>query len=161
MDRAILEHYEAGGSKLRQAISNLTRDDLLCKPAADANVGRWSIQQVVIHLADCDAVFAERIKRVIAEENPTLLAFDENKWANALAYDQRSPTDAVEMFDLIRKQNSVVLKTLPEKAFARSGTHSEAGKKTLLDLVTTAVNHFEHHLKFIHAKRALMGKEMW
>jgi len=101
MDRSILEHYEAGGSKLRQAISNLTRDDLLCKPAADANVGRWSIQQVVVHLVDCDAVFADRIKRVIAEENPNLPAFDENKWAAALAYEERLAADEVELFDLI------------------------------------------------------------
>jgi len=62
---------------------------------------------------------------------------------------------------LIRRQIGTILKTLPETAFNRAGMHSVAGRKTLLDLVTTAVNHFEHHLKFIHAKRAMMGKEMW
>jgi hypothetical protein len=39
--------------------------------------------------------------------------------------------------------------------------HSEAGKQTLADIVGKACNHLEHHLKFIHAKRAAMGKEMW
>jgi uncharacterized damage-inducible protein DinB len=161
MDRSTLELYEAGGSKLRQAVVNLTREDLLSKPPADWNTGVWSIQQVVMHLADCEQVFADRIKRVIAEDNPTLLAFDENKWAEALGYEDRSAGDAVTLFELTRRQLSPVLHKLPEASFARTGTHNVAGRKTLLDLVTGAVSHLDHHLKFIHGKRIKMGKEMW
>ncbi len=161
MDKSILELYEAGGSKLRQAISNLTKEDLLTRPPGDWDVGKWSIQHVVMHLADCDGVFADRIKRVISEDNPTLPAFDENKWAAALSYDARSAADAVDLFDLTRRQLATVLNDLPEAAFDRAGMHSEAGRKTLTDLVKTGVNHLEHHLKFIHAKRTKMGKDMW
>ncbi|HEX8524143.1 MAG TPA: DinB family protein [Tepidisphaeraceae bacterium] len=161
MDRTILEHFEAGGAKLRQAISNLTKEDLLTKPPGDWDVGKWSIQYVVMHLADSDGVLVDRMKRIIAEENPTLMAFDETKWAEKLDYDTQSAADAVELIDINRRQMGVVLKNLPEAAFSRSGTHSQAGKKTLEDVVRMAVNHLDHHLKFIHAKRAKMGKEMW
>src|SRR6266545_2775054 len=100
MDRSIIDVYEAGGNKLRQAISNLTREDLLCRPDADAKVGKWSIQEVVIHLADCEQEFASRMKRIIAEDNPTLMAFDENKWVAALHYDEQAANDAVTLVEL-------------------------------------------------------------
>jgi hypothetical protein len=161
MDRSLLDLYESGGAKVRQALSSLTREDLISKPPGDWNVGKWSIQQVVIHLADSDAVLADRMKRVISEENPTLLAYDENKWAAALNYDAQSADDAVDLIDLTRRQMTAVLKNLSDSAFERAGNHSETGRKTLADLVKGAVNHLDHHLKFIHAKRQKMGKEMW
>ena len=61
MDRELIEHYAGGGEKLALAIRGLTREDLLCVPPADANVGRWSIQQVVIHCMDSDLVSADRL----------------------------------------------------------------------------------------------------
>jgi DinB family protein len=161
-DRSNIERYEKQADELALAIRGLDRDDLLVAPPTDDhNVGKWTIQQVVIHLADSEGVLADRIKRVIAEDNPMLLAFDENKWAGALAYQERSAEDAARLVELTRKQVGQVLHKLPDSAFARIGTHSETGKKTLADLITGAANHLEHHLKFIHAKRAAMGKEMW
>jgi len=161
MSRELVEQYAAGSEKLSQAIRGLTQDDLLTQPAPDPTIGKWSIQEVVIHLADAEQAMADRMKRVIAEDNPMLLAWDENKWAANLHYQKQSAQDAAEIVKLIRKQMSAVLSAVPEAAFNRSGTHSEAGKKTLTDLIKGAVNHLEHHLKFIHAKRAKMGKEMW
>jgi uncharacterized damage-inducible protein DinB len=161
MDRSAIEQYETGGEKLKLAIRGLTREDLLALPAPQGDVGKWSIQQVVLHLADCESVFADRIKRVIAEDNPTLLAFDENKWSAALHYNQQSADNAADLLDLTRRQLAAVLKHLPGEAFNRTGTHSQAGKITLTDIIIKANNHFEHHLAFIHKKRAKMGKEMW
>ena len=161
MNTQLIEQYVNGAETLAQSIRGLTESDLAAVPEAGANVGRWTIQQVVLHLADCDAVFADRMKRVIAEENPSLLEFNENKWTAALHYEAQSTTDAAKLFELTRKQVVIVLRKRPESAFARSGTHSRAGTKTLSDLIQTSVNHLEHHLKFIHQKRAKMGKEMW
>lgn len=157
----LIDAYEKGADDVSQAIRSLTREDLLCPPAADANVGRWSIQEVVLHLADCDAVFADRMKRVIAEDNPQLVGFDETKWAAALKYDQQSAEVAAQMFELNRKQMAAILRSLAPAAFDRAGTHTERGRQTLTDILTYAVNHLAHHIKFIHAKRANMGKEMW
>ena len=98
---------------------------------------------------------------MIAEDNPKLMDFDENKWEAALHYGDQSAADATKIFELTRKQVAAVLRKLPDSAFARSGVHSTAGKMTLSDLLQKAVNHLEHHLQFIHQKRARMGKEMW
>lgn len=162
-DRAIIERYVKQADELLLAIRGLTREDLLAAPVAgsEKNVGKWTIQQVVVHLADSEGVMADRMKRVISEENPALLAFDENKWMGAMHYADQSAEDAAKMVELIRKQVGAVLGKLADADFSRSGMHSERGKMTLADLVKMAGDHLEHHLKFIHAKRAAMGKEMW
>jgi uncharacterized damage-inducible protein DinB len=161
MGRELIEGYFKGADKVSLAIRGLTREDLLVIPDPAANIGKWSIQEVVLHLADCDGVFADRMKRVLSEDNQTLLAFDENKWAAALHYKEQSAEDAARAFELTRKQMSVVLRAASDAQLARTGTHTERGKQTVLDILGYAVRHLDHHLKFIHAKRAAMGKEMW
>jgi len=160
-DRSLIDKYHAGAEHLTQSIRGLTRDDLLAKPPEEPNLGKWTIQQVVMHLVDCEGVHVDRMKRVISEENPQLMAFDENKWAASLHYAEQNTEEAVKLFDLMRRQMTQTLRYLPDSAFDRAGTHSERGKVTLKDLLTTAITHLDHHLKFIHAKRAAMGKEMW
>jgi hypothetical protein len=161
MNQATIDDYEAGGTKLEQAIRGLTREDLLAPPPPEAEAGKWTIQQVVVHLLDCEQVYVHRMKFVIAQDNPTLYGFDQDKWAAALYYNDHPADEAVKLVDLTRKQMSRVLRRLPESAFARAGAHTEYGKRTLAQLVEGAVKHLEHHLAFIHKKRAAMGKEMW
>jgi hypothetical protein len=161
MDRKLIDQYEADGQKVSLAIRGLTREDLLCRPAADANVGKWSIQEVVVHLHDAEVAFADRIRRVIAEDEPKLMAWDENKFASRLHYEEQSAEDAATVIELTRKNLARVLRKLPENAFQRAGMHSEAGRQTVLDILAKAVWHLDHHLKFIKSKKELMGKEMW
>jgi hypothetical protein len=53
------------------------------------------------------------------------------------------------------------LRKVPDAALQRKGTHNERGVVTAGKYIQSTVEHLEHHLKFIHAKRANMGKEMW
>jgi len=154
MDKALIDQYEAGPAKLKRAIVGMSRDELLAAPIA----GKWSTQQVVIHLADAEAALADRMRRVIATDDPPLLAWDENQFAANLHYDVQSAEDAVAMVELTRRQMARVLRALPDAAFQRTGVHSESGKKTLTDLLTMAVTHLEHHLKFVDEKRKALRK---
>jgi hypothetical protein len=61
----------------------------------------------------------------------------------------------------MRKQMGTVLRQLPDKALTRAGKHSERGSMQVLELIQYMVEHLEHHVGFIHKKRAKMGKEMW
>ena len=161
MDAKLLEHYAAGGEKLAMAIRGLTREDLLATPKPDANVGRWSIQQVVIHCMDSDLIATDRLKRMIAEENPSLIGYDENKFVQNLFYDAQPADLAVQIVDLNRRVFAEVLRQLPESAWGRKGTHNERGPVTAGGYLKSTVDHLDHHLNFIHKKRAHMGKEMW
>ena len=161
MDPKLIEHYAAGGEKLALAIRGLTREDLVALPSADANVGRWSIQQVVIHCMDSDLIATDRLKRMIAEDNPTLIGYDENRFVQNLIPDAQPAELAVQVVDLNRKVFAEVLRRLPESAWSRKGTHNERGAITAGGYLKSTVEHLDHHLNFIHKKRAHMGKEMW
>ena len=161
MEPKLIEHYAAGGEKLSLAIRGLTREDLVAVPAADANVGRWSIQQVVIHCMDSDLIATDRIKRMIAEDNPTLIGYDENKFVQNLFYHDQPAEQAVQILDLNRKLFAEVLRRLPAGALQRKGNHNERGAVTVGGYLKSTVDHLDHHLGFIHKKRAHMGKEMW
>jgi uncharacterized damage-inducible protein DinB len=157
MNRELIDRYEDGGRKLAKAVEHLDRNDLVAVPVP----GKWSIQQLVAHVGDTDLVFTERIKRVIAEDRPPLLAFDENKWAKALQYEMQSTPDAIELLALNRRVMANLLRALPPEAFARVGLHSERGEMSLEQLLTLVTNHLDHHLKFLYEKREAMGKMMW
>ena len=157
----LIDRYEAGADRLAQAIRNLTREDLLCLPDPAADVGRWSIQQVVVHCMDSEIVSVDRLKRMIAEDDPTLIGYDENRFVANLFYDEQPAEDAAAIVALVRRTFARVLRKLPPAAFERAGTHNERGRVTVGSYLEATVEHLEHHVKFIHDKRANMGKEMW
>jgi uncharacterized damage-inducible protein DinB len=161
MKRELIEQYADGAEKLSLAIRGLTPQDMVCAPDPQWNAGKWSIQQVVIHVADCEQVYADRMKWVISEDNPPLPGFDQEKWAAALLYEEQSAQEAAKLVELTRKQMASVLRKLPDDALARVGQHSERGAVKVIDLVQYMATHLDHHVNFIHQKRAKMGKEMW
>ena len=115
--------------------------------------GKWSIRQVLAHLADSELVMAHRFRQVIAENNPTLVAFDQDAWARNLDYARRKPKLSLETFRRIRGENHELLSGLPESAFERSGNHTERGPVTLRTLTETAVAHAESHARQAQAIR--------
>jgi uncharacterized damage-inducible protein DinB len=154
MNRNLIETYAAGGQKLRHAVAGLSRDDLLARPGP----GAWSIQEVVIHLADSDGISVDRMKRMLTEDNPSLLYADETAYVDRLHHDQQSLEDALTLFDVGRRQWSRVLRLLPDDAFSRQGTHNRAGIVTVGHYVERYCEHLDHHLAFIKAKRDRLGK---
>lgn len=158
MDRTLIDQFEQGGEKLRAAISGLDRQSMLWKPAPEAGAGLWSIQQVVIHLLDSEVIGIDRMKRIIAEENPLLVGYNETLFAQRLSYEDQPADDAVTVVDLTRKLFAPVLRRLPDAVFSRTGIHTEVGKVTLADQIEKYVWHLDHHLEFIQKKRALLKR---
>lgn len=148
----LIDEYEAGATTVRQAITGLTRDELIAHPVP----GTWSIQQIVVHLVDCEQVFADRMKRVIAEDRPVLTEFSENRWMEALAVGSRGAEDSAVLLEMTRKQMVTILRELPPGAFGRVGMHTQRGEMTLAALVELADWHLNHHLKFLSEKRAMV-----
>jgi hypothetical protein len=149
----LIEAYLAGPSLLRQSVSGMSREQLLARPIA----GQWSTLEVVCHLADFDPILADRMKRIIAEERPTLLGADEKRFAAALAYHHRDLEEELTILDLTRRQMGHILRTLSPDALKRVGVHTERGELTLERMITTATNHIPHHVSFIQQKRKALG----
>jgi uncharacterized damage-inducible protein DinB len=131
----------------------MSREQVLARPVP----GKWSTLEVVCHLADFDPIIADRMKRVIAEDEPKLLGADENRFAAALAYHARDLDEELSIIEQTRNQLARILRTLPESALTRVGVHNERGPVTLEKLLTTATNHIAHHLQFIRDKRKALG----
>jgi hypothetical protein len=155
--RELIEKYAHGGEKLSQSIRGLTEEDLNSFPVP----GTWSIHQIVIHLMDSDLISTDRMKRMIAEDNPTLLGYDESRFCKNLSYHDQPAEEAIDIFDANRRLFAKVLRELSPEAFDRVGTHNERGRLTVDGYLKAVVDHLEHHLKFIYDKRERLGKLMW
>jgi uncharacterized damage-inducible protein DinB len=149
----LIDKYVAGVQALRDAVKGMSPDQLRARPIA----GKWSTQEVVCHLSDFDPILADRIKRVISHDNPTLLGADENLFAATLAYHERNVEEELNLIEKTRKQLAFILRQLPDAAFQRIGTHNERGAFSLEKWLTIAANHIPHHVQFIMDKRRALG----
>ncbi len=154
MDGQLIEAYVACGPRLRQAVAGLTQEDLTARPGP----GNWSILELVLHLADSDAIAIDRMKRMLIEDNPPLLYADETAYVDRLFSHEQSLEDALILFEVGRRQFARVLRQLPDEAFARRGTHNRRGTMTVGGIVEDYIRHTDHHLKFLYDKRARLGK---
>lgn len=149
----LIGEYLTGPKLLRQAVAGLNSDQLKARPIP----GKWSTLEVVCHLADFDPILADRMKRVIAEDKPTLLGADENHFVSALAYHERDVEEELTIIERTRSQMARILRTVKPEALARVGVHNERGPRTLEQLLSGAINHIPHHIKFVQEKRKALG----
>ena len=151
--KTLIDNYLAGPQLLCKAVAGVSPEQLTARPVA----GKWSTLEVICHLADFEIVGADRIKRVIAENGPTLMGGDENLFAARLAYHQRDADEELRLIETIRKQVARILRTLKAEDYQRRGIHSEAGPLTLEALVLRNTAHIPHHVKFIEEKRKALN----
>jgi uncharacterized damage-inducible protein DinB len=149
----LIAKYECGAKELRQAIAGMSREQLAVAPVE----GKWSTQQVVCHLADFEPIYADRMKRVIAENEPALPGGDQGLFAAKLAYDKRDVEEELRIIESVRAQMARILRTLKAEDFQRKGIHSEDGPMTLETLLVRVANHIPHHIPFIYEKRRALG----
>ncbi|HLY18330.1 MAG TPA: DinB family protein [Bryobacteraceae bacterium] len=145
----LLERFRRGPELLAMVLTGVFGEEEDFTPAP----GKWSIRQLIAHLADSELVCAQRMRQIVAEEHPTLIAFDQDAWARNLDYARRKPKQSLETFRRLRGENYELLKELPEAAYARTGNHSERGAVTLRDQLETLAQHAENHARQMQAIR--------
>jgi hypothetical protein len=152
--RKLIDEYLAGPAKLRAAIAGMTPDQINAAPVP----GKWSTRQVICHLADFEPVYADRMKRVIAENEPTILSGDPDVFAARLAYDRRDMEEELQLIEATRRHVARILRTLQPQDFQRRGIHSTDGPLTLATLLERITQHIPHHAKFIDDKREALNR---
>jgi len=136
-----LERFRRGPELLAVTLTGVYGEEIDFTTAP----GKWSIRQLTAHLADTELVAAQRMRQVIAEDQPKLMAFDQEAWARNLDYARRTPKQSLETLRRLRTENYELLKALPETAFERTGMHSERGPVSLAQLLTIFAEHVESH----------------
>lgn len=124
-------------------------EDELANPYAP---GKWTAREVLVHLADCEAVHLWRLSRAIAEPGSTVFGFDQDAWAARLDYANRSLEPCRQLFEAARIQILDHADRLGEDDAAHVH-HNERGKLTAGELLAFIVWHTEHHLAQIAAAR--------
>ena len=154
MDQAaLLEAYLAGSDRLRSAVSGVGREQMISRPIP----GKWSVLEVVCHLADTDANIAHRIKRILSEDRPAFDRVQPDLMQAALAYHERDVEEELTLFVVGRRQVGRILAASPAEAWERTGVVGDRGDRSVAQMVDGAVQHLAHHLAFVAEKRRALG----
>jgi hypothetical protein len=135
---------------LQRAIDGLTVGQLRTPEAP----GKWSIVQVLQHLADAEVVWAWRMRLILAQDRPVLTGYDQDRWADRLGYADADPAQALEEFSVIRRGNLRLLGRATPEDLRRVGVHAERGEESVEHLRRLFAGHDLLHLRQIDRVRA-------
>jgi DinB family protein len=141
----LIRRYEEGPRILRDAFAKIPREAWKWRPGE----GKWSAQEVVAHCADSELNAAARIRFLVAEDNPTILGYDQAHWARVFDYHRVRVELALATVDVMRAHTVNLLKQLPESAWSKTGTHTERGRYSAEDWLETYAEHLEKHARQI------------
>jgi hypothetical protein len=127
-------------ARLREFLDSLGDSRVNQSPAPE----KWSVREILCHLADCEIVFAYRLRQTLAEPHHMIQPFDQDLWArNYTAYDAQS---ALAVFTAVRDFNTKLIASLPSEAFSKSVSHPERGTMTFQTIVETMGGHDLNHI---------------
>jgi len=106
--------------------------------------GKWSPRDIFCHLADCESVFAFRLRQTLAEDHHIIQPFDQDKWA--AHYASIPATDALVTFAAVRRWNLLLIQSALPTHAAKPVTHPERGTMTFATLVETMAGHDLNHI---------------
>jgi len=108
--------------------------------------GKWSITEIVLHLADSELVYGYRLRTILAQNRARIIAFDQNDWAASGQYARRDLRAALDMLRTLRKANLELLRVIPRKQWNYYGIHQERGKESVAHLARLFAGHDLIHL---------------
>jgi DinB family protein len=146
--RQMLERYQEGPDVVADALAEITDEELDRRPGPDD----WTAREVVHHLADSEMTSAIRLRRLIAEDEPTIVGYDEAEFARRLFYD-RPIQASLEALQASRRTTAQILERLTEEQWSRSGTHTESGRYGVDTWLEIYADHAHDHAEQIRRAR--------
>lgn len=147
-----IESYGRAHDSLVAALKDFPKEMWQFKPATD----RWSIHEIIIHLADSEANSFVRARVFLAEPGNTIYAYEQDKWARFMQYHTLSTDTALDLFRALRKSTYELIRSQPDSVWERTIVHPEAGIITMsrwLDI-------YEHHTHG-HIDQMRKNYEFW
>lgn len=132
----------ATAGKQKKLMQGLTPKQLKWRPEP----AKWSIAEIIAHLADTEIVASWRMRSVIGENGITIQPFDQDSWASAFNYRDRDPKRSLETFRILRENNLAMLKEIAPGTWDNYGMHLERGKESIAHLVRMFAGHDTNHL---------------
>lgn len=149
----LIASYGQAHTVLLEALKKFPKEMWQWKPAPE----KWSVHEIIIHIADSEANSYVRCRRFIAEPGSGVYGYDENKWADKLYYHDQSTDEALELFKWLRKMTYDLIQTVDEDTWKTAMVqHSENGLMSFDDWLRT----YEEHVP-IHIRQMKRNLEAW
>ena len=151
----LLEAYREGPARLRAAIAGLSMEQLRARPRP----GKWSVLEIVLHVADSELCGAIRVRYVRAQPGIRLPAYDQDLWTARLRHNEADVAlldDTLALFQLLRRVTGRIFAAARADDWAVSAVHAEYGEITLRNLLELYADHSERHVEQILQCRALL-----
>lgn len=139
----LIARYEAGPDLLEAAIAEVPVEALQWRPAP----GSWSVHEVAVHCADSEANAHMRIRFLVGERQPTIMGYDQDRWATELDYHAHPMAPALLAVRAVRANTVPLLRRLGDAQWARQGTHSESGTYGAETWLGIYAEHLEVHAR--------------
>ncbi len=147
--RSPLAVQRATPARLARLLRGLSRAQLRRRPAP----GKWSINEIVAHLADTELVGAYRLRMILSKNGTPIQAFDQDVWARTGNYNRVDPRLVLGMFRALRAANLRLIRSLPPRRLRHYGIHAERGKESVMRIIQLYAGHDLNHLRQIEAIR--------
>ncbi|MDN4093458.1 DinB family protein [Brevibacillus agri] len=138
----LIEEYRQGCELLREAVEGLSEEELRFQPAPD----KWSIHQLLIHVTDSEILSTHRLRKVLAEEEPLLLSFNQEAWVDHLGYERLDREQHMLLFQMLRASMLPLLENLTSAQLERVGQYPDGARFTFKELLEYRVQHVRDHL---------------
>ena len=151
-----LELAEKSPKEIAAAVSGLSPEVLRYKPAPD----KWSILEILGHLADIEIVYAYRLRQMLADEKPVIAPMDQDAWAKHLGYMEMAAPELVALYGLNRHHTLRLLRRLKAVDLEKSAIHHERqANVTVARLVEMMSGHGTSHLAQIERLKKEVKKK--
>lgn len=140
-----LKIQSATSKKLVRLLARASASKLRKPPAP----GKWSVSEIVAHLADVEIVVGYRIRTILGAPGTNIQAFDQDKWAQAMSYGKTDARRSIERFAAFRKANLDLLKSLSPAQWKYHGMHAERGEESIETIARLSAGHDINHLRQI------------
>ncbi|HEV7839179.1 MAG TPA: DinB family protein [Gemmatimonadaceae bacterium] len=142
-----LDLQAAMPAKLAALVDGIPHNVLTRRPAPE----KWSIAEIVAHLADDELVGAYRIRMILGAPGTPMQAFDQDVWAVLGKYGARDTQLSLAQFRMLREMNLALFESLNAAQWQQYGVHAERGIETIADIAAYYAGHDLNHLQQIKA----------
>ena len=146
--KKLVDLYRDGYGAVAEALLKITPEEMDAKPGP----GRWSVREIIHHLADSEMTAAVRLRLLLAQDRPTIHGYDQDEFARRLYYD-RPHEVSLELFQIVRQSTAEILDRLTPADWVREGTHTETGPYGVEAWLKTYSRHAHKHARQIRVAR--------
>jgi hypothetical protein len=140
-----LKLQAAAPKKLERLLKGVTASKARKRPAP----GKWSISEIVAHIADTEIVGGYRIRAILGEPGTQIIGFDQDAWVTALHYEKRDLRKSFAQYRALRETNLALLKTLSPEQWKHHGMHNERGAESVETITRMFAGHDINHMQQI------------